>query len=235
MLFGLSYMILGGMVALEGAMLREALREIVMFKRLYSGGDRQTENVGLPTGTHAPSFSARLLDTSHMLSTVDLEGDPAILLFVSPPEALSPGYRHLTNVIHALWHQVEGHVYFVCNGSEEACRQFALNQHVHEFAENQVPVIIDNEGSITRRFQVDSTPMAVELDENGFVNRYGHPVVRAAPAEGGDEEEEQEEEQEEETTNMERQSPRLKDGLESTAHLGRRTQDRGAYHSGGRL
>jgi hypothetical protein len=231
MLFGLSYMILGGMVALEGAMLREALREIVMFKRLYSGVDRQTEKVGLPTGTHAPSFSARLLDTSQMLSTVDLEGDPAILLFVSPPEALSPGYRHLTNVIHALWHQVEGHVFFVCNGSEEACRQFALNQHVHEFAENQVPVIIDNEGSVTRSFQVDSTPMAVELDENGLVNRYGHPVVRVAPAEGGEEEEEQEEE----TTYMERQSRRLKDRLESTAHLGRRTQDRGAYQSGGRL
>jgi AhpC/TSA family protein len=193
MLFGLSYAVLCGLVVLEGAMLRETLRDIVWLKQFCSGFYQRVESAGLPRGTRAPDFSAPLLATGQVLKMGDLKGDPTILLFVSPMEASLPGYQQLAIAIHALWHQVEGRIYLVCSGSEEACRQFALDHHVHGFAENQVPMVLDNEAFISRSFQIDSTPTAVELDEDVRVNRYGRPAVRALAPTGGEEPEEAEE------------------------------------------
>jgi hypothetical protein len=131
------------------------------------------------------------LGKDQILKMEDLRGDPTILLFVSPMEASLPAYQQLTIAIHALWHQAEGRIYLVCSASEDACRQFALDHRVNSFAENQVPTVLDNGAFIARSFQIDSTPTAVELDEDVRVQRYGRPIIKT---EGGKEEPEEAEE-----------------------------------------
>ena len=176
----ISYPLLWGLVVLEAAMLRKALRSTVRFKRLYFRSDRRIEVGGPPRGAPAPDFSGPLLENGETLTAAQLKGEPTILLFVSPNEASLPGYRPLAAAIHALWHRVEGHLYVVCSGTEETCRQLAPTLHVHGLAENQLPVILDEESRITRSFQIGATPSAVELDENLWVTRYGRPIPEPA-------------------------------------------------------
>lgn len=191
MLFGLSYALLGLLVVLEGVLLREALRETLEIKRAYSGFERHVPSTGLPSGVPAPDFSAPLLGTGQLLRTTDLKGESTILLFVSPGEASLPGYQYLTTAIHALWHRMEGCIYLVCSGSEEACRQFTLYSHFHGFRKERVQIVVDEGANIARSFQIDSTPTGVELDGDLLVRRYGRPVIRAV-AGGGDQQAEEE-------------------------------------------
>jgi hypothetical protein len=115
--------------------------------------------------------------TGKSLSISNLKGHRSTLLFVSPEE-VSPLYENLDIGIHAMWHETDGHVYLVCNGSEEACRQLASDYRVEGFAEDQVPVILDEGGRLARSFLIDGTPQAVSLDSDLQVRRYGYPVPR---------------------------------------------------------
>jgi hypothetical protein len=181
-MFMISYAVLCGLVVLEASILREALRDIVRLKRFYASNlsyDRRVDFEGPPRGAIAPAFSGTLLGTGETLTGTQLKGDPTILLFVSPSEASSPAYQQLATIIHALWHRVDGHLYLVCSGSEHACRQVALIFRVHGFAENQVPIVIDEEARIARRFHIAATPAAVELDDDLRVIRYGLPIATA--------------------------------------------------------
>jgi hypothetical protein len=177
---GFSYVLLWGLVVAEAVILREALHSTVWLKRFYTRLSRPIGLGGLPSGTQAPEFSAPMIGTGRDLHKDELKGDPTILLFLSPMEVSLAGYQELSIAIHALWHRMEGRIYLVCSGSEEACRRFALDQQVHGIPENQVPMVLDDQANIARSFQIDSTPMAVELDEDVVISRYGRPVVRSA-------------------------------------------------------
>jgi hypothetical protein len=141
--------------------------------------------VGLQIGTSAPEFSAPLLDDAGTLNRSALEGHPTILLFVSPIEASFSSYRGLSAAIHAFWHRVAGRVYLVCRGNQQECRQFAVVHDVPRFARHHVQIALDSQGEIANNFQVDSTPVAVELDEDATVKRYGRPVIRPQTVDGG--------------------------------------------------
>ena len=184
-LFALSYALLWGLIVLEAVVLREVLRKTLWFKRLYADFSRRSEPEKLnwlPTGTLAPDFMAPLLWTGELLSTSHLGGNSSILLFVSP-EAPSSLYEKLSLAIHVMWHNTDGHLYLVCNGSEEACQQLARDHRVEGFTEDKVPVILDKDGWITRSFLIDSTPQAVSLGEDLRVKRYGRPAPNEQAAE----------------------------------------------------
>jgi hypothetical protein len=171
-MFATSYALLWGLVILEALVLREALRRTLWFNRLYSTSVQEVELTGLPKGSVAPDFSAPLLGTAEMLGTAEFEGHSAILLFVSPTDTSSSGYKELAAAIHALWHRVEGHIYLICIGSEHACRQRGPNRQIHASAD-PAPMILDEDGQIARGFKVDATPTAVELDGELRIIRYG--------------------------------------------------------------
>lgn len=186
-LFALTYALLWGLVVLEAVLLREILRRTVWFKRLQADFSRRAETQRqdwLRTGTPAPDFTAPLLGTGRHLSASDLRGQQSILLFVSPGVA-SPLYDSLSLAIHGMWHKTEGHLYLVCNGSPEACRRFAEEHRVEGFAEDKVPVIVDEGGLIAKSFLIEATPEAVALDEDARVLRYGRPEAVRPEAEGG--------------------------------------------------
>jgi hypothetical protein len=155
--------------------LRKALRETVMFKRLHAEFSLRGNPQELSKGMWAPEFTASVMGTGKTLSTSQLKGHSTILLFVSGEEFSSSLYENLATAIHAFWHKVNGNLYLVCSGGEELCRQFARNHRVKGFTPDQVPVVLDEGGRIARDFLVSSTPQSVMLDQDGRVSLYGHP------------------------------------------------------------
>jgi hypothetical protein len=116
-----------------------------------------------------------LLSTGELISTSCFKGHESILLFVNP-DIPSPFYPQLPIAAHSWWHDTEGHLYIVCNGLEESCRTFVKEYLVEDFAGHKAPVILDEEGAITRSFLVKEFPKAVSLNEELRVGRYGSPV-----------------------------------------------------------
>jgi AhpC/TSA family len=181
-LFMLSYALLGGLVVLQAIILNWILRETLRYRRLYlSRLDKTKELIRnealnrLPKGAAAPEFTAPLLSTGELINTSHIKGHDSILLFVAPDKP-SPYHQHLPNVTHALWHETDGHLYIICNGREESCKTF-VNEHLVEgLPRHTIPVILDDEGSIARSFLVKEFPIAVSLDEDLRVFRYGEPV-----------------------------------------------------------
>jgi peroxiredoxin len=169
LLFGVTYALLCGLVILEALVLRQVLRDTVSLKRFYSEGIGTVVPEGLFGGTSAPEFSAPGLD-GEILRVSDFEGYSTILLFLSPQDTASVCRGDLSAVIHALWHRVQGHIYLVCSGEEESCRQSARGKCMVP-----IRIALDIGGEIARSFKITSTPRAVEFDSQGRVVRYGHP------------------------------------------------------------
>jgi hypothetical protein len=172
-LFALSYALLCALVVIEAMLLREVLRRAAWLKRFYADSPRGNR-MGLTGGGRAPDFLARVLDTDRVLTTSDLEAHETILMFLSTAESSSPLYRHLKAAIHALWHDVEGWLYIVCRGSEDACRHLARDVCP---AGHEVPVLLDEGGQMARSFFVDATPKALRFDEDIRLTRYGYPLA----------------------------------------------------------
>jgi hypothetical protein len=181
-LFAVSYALLSGLVIIEAVILREALQAVLRFNRFYSVSTQGIEqHVRLPRGALAPEFSGPLLGMGKKILTIgELKGHSTILLFVSPGDTSSAGHKHLTPALHALWHRLEGYIYLICRGTEEACRQHGPDRQIHELGDPAL-MVLDEGGHIARRFHIEATPMAVELDEDLRIARYGWPVT-ADPA-----------------------------------------------------
>jgi hypothetical protein len=179
-LFGFSYALLVGLIALETMVLRRALRETVMLKRLWTTIRFAKSPKQFSPEMSAPEFTACVMGTPDTLSTSQLKGQPSILLFVSGEENSSPRYSNLAAAIHGFWHKVNGKIYLVCSGGEELCRQFARNHQVRGFTPDQVPVLLDEGGRIARNFLVNSTPQSVMLDQDARVTLYGYPSEKRA-------------------------------------------------------
>ncbi len=177
-LFIASYALLGGLAILLALILNRILRETLRLRRLYiSRLDKAKELLPdqLRKGAAAPEFTAPLLSTGELMNTSRFKGHESILVFVNP-DIPSLFYRQLPIVIHSWWHDTDGHLCIVCNGREESCRTF-VNEHLVEgFNEHKVPVVLDEEGVITRSFLIKKFPRAVALDEDLRVVRYGEPV-----------------------------------------------------------
>jgi|GEM_PF-2455193 hypothetical protein len=177
-LFVVSYALLGGLTVLQWMILSRVLRETLRYRRLYISRLNKMKGVmldQLPRGAPAPEFTAPLLSTGELISTSRFKGHESILLFVNP-DIPSPFYPQLPIATHSWWHDTEGHLYIVCNGREESCRAFVKEHLIEDFAGHKAPVILDEEGAITRSFLVKEFPRAVSLNEDVLVGRYGSPV-----------------------------------------------------------
>ncbi len=183
-LFGLSFALLWVVVVLEAAVLQEVLRGTAAIRRRYSGS-RETEPRQLVSGTPAPEFIAKVFGSKQTIGTSDLNGHSTILLFISPHDKASPLYDELALGTHALWHKAHGRLYLVCSGSEQSCRRLMRDHPVEGFDRGHVPLILDEDRSMAESFLVKTTPLAVMLDEEARVSRYGHPRSSGEIADGG--------------------------------------------------
>jgi hypothetical protein len=169
--FAFGYLLLWGVVALQGLVLRELLQRTVWLKGLYRESDKH-----LHTGTPAPEFTAPLLGGTGRLATPDLLGHKSMLLFVSPYEAMLPHYDTLSRAMHAMWHKADGYLYVVCSGSEARCRELTARHRVKGVA--RAPLLVwDEQGTVAEAFGVTNTPQAVLLDAKARVSHHGRPLL----------------------------------------------------------
>lgn len=178
-LFELSFALVWGVVLLEALVLRETLAEVVRIARLQ--GSAQHSEGTLPAqlrkGTPAPEFITSPLEADQALRTSDLKGRSTIILFISPRESASPAYEKLAASIHALWHRSQGQFYLICSGAERPCRNLLRDYAVKGVGPGRIPLILDENRTIADSFMISATPMAVMLDEDAQVSRYGQPIV----------------------------------------------------------
>ena len=171
MIFISSYVFLCLLVLTETLVLLEAITEAALIAQpKYHLPDTGRRWHGLLRGTRAPEFSAYFLNNPNEIRKIRLLGHPTALVFVSPDHTDSTHYMGLSKGVHLLWRRLEGNVFLVCSGETYKCRDL-LSQHIKGFPEQNV--IADKTGEIAWSFRVSATPQAIELDENGQVEKYG--------------------------------------------------------------
>lgn len=117
-------------------------------------------------GQPAPSFTAIDVRGDH-LSSADFVGRPVALLFVSPD------CEHCSvtlNELEALESKVGGAVVVMCRSERSRCAQLAETYGL------RVPVVADEDFSLSRLFRVAGAPTAVLLSAEGVVESYGRPM-----------------------------------------------------------
>lgn len=82
----------------------------------------------------------------------------------------------LENDIEYLKHKAEGNLIVICESGREDCTQIA------ETFELDVPVVADEDKSISRLFTISSVPMVVIINTDNRIQSYGRPE-RAKPEE----------------------------------------------------
>jgi hypothetical protein len=170
-IFAISYAALSGLVVFEGLLLREVLRKSAALKVSLQARRRRLQPDRLPGGTRAPDFSAPLLEGGRFTLS-GLEGHESTLMFVNARVGEAARYPHLATALHAMWHRVEGQCYVLCHGNEQECRNFMADAQLSAY---NMAVVVDEGGEIARSFLIETTPQAVELDEDLLISRYGSP------------------------------------------------------------
>lgn len=173
--FDSSYVALCVLVLLEGLYFRTVLRKVAAMKRVRAILKAEAPPK-LAAGQLSPQFSVPLVDSEISLSTADLKGHETILMFVNSRDGLRVPHGQLATALHALWHKVNGKLFVLCNGDMQGCLKFAESVQIGWLP---VPFALDEGGDVARRFLIETTPAAVELDEDLRIVRYGTPSSSA--------------------------------------------------------
>lgn len=117
-------------------------------------------------GEPAPDFSVTDL-SGRTIDNGDLEGHLTALLFVSPDCSSCSLTLSEMNAIHA---KTSGQLIVFCRSTPERCAQMAATYEL------DVPVVVDEDLEVSRRFRVAAAPTAVLIDPDGRIDSYGQPM-----------------------------------------------------------
>jgi hypothetical protein len=170
LLFATSYVLLLCVIAAEAVLIRGVLGKVIWFQNFFRDSIPEPDSNTSQVLGSVPEFSLPSLETGLKITTDRLKGAASVLCFVSPGSVSA--YQNLLPALHAWWHGVEGHVYIVCHGTEEACKYF-----VAETARGfpLTKVICDQQGILAQSLGITEIPQAAELDADLKVRRYGRP------------------------------------------------------------
>jgi methylamine dehydrogenase accessory protein MauD len=164
--FFLSYGALWVLVIGQSLILLGLVRAFYRLQRVAPGdlSAQATMNGGLK-GMKAPE----LYDADVFGEVVDgakLSGRLRALVFVSPTCA---SCTVTLEELVALQTKAEGNVIVICRSTSDECRMLA------EAYKRRVPVIVDEDFEIGKRFQVTKVPSAVLINQDDRIQAYGHP------------------------------------------------------------
>lgn len=158
--FVVSYLLLWGLVLFQAAAL------IGLVRMVARGGQGAVAAPSNMRGRSAPDFVATDLAGVEISST-DLKGEPAGLLFVSP-ECASCDVT--LDELTAVTAKTDGRLVVVCEGSSAACAGVAAEHDL------ELQMIADTDGELSRLFEVRTVPTAVLVDPEWTIRSYGHPL-----------------------------------------------------------
>jgi|SRR5262252_8623343 len=165
--FTLSYLALWGLVVFQSLVLVGLVHSVYLLQKAPS-------TVGIPPGSSdgdligqaAPAIGGVDLQGA-AVDSVEFGGRLTALLFVSPT------CRSCTvtlDELEALKSKVKGSVIIVCRAERHECLGLA------EKYRSDVPVVVDKDLTVSKRFHVSTVPTAVVIDKDGRIQSYGHPM-----------------------------------------------------------
>lgn len=159
-------------VYVESATLMAAVDEVLRLRADLRAAGRTHDATALAMGTSLPPFQARVLGSSQQVTERDLLGHSTILLFMAVMDAkLAPAT--MIGVITRMWSKVDGGVNIVCRGTEEECLQLAVSWRLDAVEQDQIRLLLDDDGSISEALGVTRTPSALLIDEDGRIAKKG--------------------------------------------------------------
>jgi peroxiredoxin len=163
--FVTSYALLWSLVLLQGLVLLGAVRKIYLLQRFGASFDRADEMRGL-RGEKVPSFKGPLLGGG-TLSSRELRGSGYALAFVSPDCA---SCSVSLNELRALELKAHGRVIVVCKSTKANCRELVDRHQI------TLPVIVDQDNTLSESLDVSTVPSAVVVAEDGRIRTTGTPL-----------------------------------------------------------
>jgi peroxiredoxin len=163
-LFEPSYVALWLLVIAQSLILLGVVRTIYELKNSLGGHSLNSDERW--RGRDVPAFTT--LDISGgLIDSAKFRDHLTALLFVSPT---CKSCTATLDEVKALGARTNGNVVVLCRADHDECVGLA------EDAELNVPFVVDEGLEISRLFDVSSVPTAVLIDEDGRIQRYGHPM-----------------------------------------------------------
>jgi hypothetical protein len=171
-LFICSYVLVYVIVLLEGLVIVRVLKDVAGWI-----SESKQEEMNPAVMTKKVNFSLPMLYTDKLFSPSAYMGSSATLVFVSPQDSSSNLYENFSSVLHALWHKSNGRLHVICRGTKASCSRMANDNRIIGFIDHRVGVAVDESGDTFEMFLVNETPLALELDDEANVKRYGRPEL----------------------------------------------------------
>lgn len=165
-LFYASYIGLWALILFHTLVLLDLVRRIAAGPVPDSGSTLIGKSNFLPTGAPAPVFEAPEVASGRIVSSEIWRGQSTILVFMAPG---CPTCEETIPEVRNLHRQSTARVIVICRGAVSQCKQFV------ESNLSDIPVLLDETGTITKQFRVERTPTAVLMDEGALILRYGFP------------------------------------------------------------
>ncbi len=157
-----SYVVLWGLVLLQGAVILVLLRQLGL---MYLGSAQGVARDGLAPGERAPEFTLPDL-TGRLVSLADFRGRPLLLIFGSTACAPCRGLIPDLNVF-ARERAAELQALYLSRGELEETRRFIDELDV------RVPVAIHTDHELPDKYKARVTPFAFVIDGEGIVRAKG--------------------------------------------------------------
>jgi hypothetical protein len=165
LLWEASYLLLWVLTGLSGLILKETLVEAS--KLTDSLPKTNAKGKGKCSMVKAPLFSATVVGSDHEMSTRDLLGAPARLVFVRPADIEPKFYRYFREFVED---GPRGNRFVVCNSGEVGCGELIrwCGSRVPS-----IPLLIDSDEEIRKMFAVDEQGIrSVDLDGDTLITKY---------------------------------------------------------------
>ncbi|SRR6266536_1929366 len=164
--FYLAFGLLWILVLFQSLVLLGVVRTLYRGTGSVAAPHMPVSNVDL-MGQPVPPFEARDL-SGKRFNEQSLPPKLNALLFVTPDCVSCIASLEEIDGLRA---KVSGNVSIVCRGTGEECRDLR-----ETFELGDLPVLVDQDRSVSAAFGVVATPTALLIGANGRIRTYGHPV-----------------------------------------------------------
>jgi peroxiredoxin len=165
--FDATYLGLWVLVIVQGLILLGLARKSVELERQVAERDAAgASDRRLQLGTSAPDFTAEEVWSGRAVRREDLAGSKHLLLFLSGSCRVC---EDLAGELQGAYQKAAGHLLTIWRGDRAECRRFLERRGI------RLPVLLDEDLGLSRKFRVDGSPLAVMLDEQVRVRAYGYP------------------------------------------------------------
>jgi len=170
----ISYIMLWGLTLIPALLLHRVLRE-AMWLSLEAARRTLSNDPGTwwPRRDPVPQFSAPVLGADKVVTSNEIIGEEAMLMFVRPEDGAEVLDKQLRTSVHGLFHKAKGNLFVVCSGSSDGCGRLLPEMQLGANGTPRIAMLLDEDGGIAGAFHVKHTPVVFRLDSEARVVGFG--------------------------------------------------------------